>query len=387
MSEGGIGSAVGTVGRSVRLRLRRLPEHAGRLARALAILEQGNLLQVARLAGLDELEAAAAADLLATAGILEPGRPLTFVHPIVRNGIYSELSSAERAQGHRRAAELLAEQPGASARVAQHLLVSEPAGDGWAVERLVEAARTAGKQGSPESEAVFLRRALAEPPPPADRAALLLDLGMAEASAGLADWAKHLEQAVDTAPNAEMAGVVALVLGLALSRAQRFGEAVTVLDRAATSFAVPDSDLALALEAAAVVAALNDPLTAPSVAHRCRSVLARAAAEPAAPPELLATAGFISVLTNEPAERGADLAAPGAARRRDGAARVGDPAVVRIHDVVLAGDALAALGRAVCSRCGRCSMRRSRRPGRPATAAGSPPAWRTAPGWRSGAAI
>ena len=308
VSEGGIGSAVPTVGRSVRLRLRRLPEHAGRLARALAILEQGDLLQAARLAGLDELEAAAAADLLAAAGIIEPGRPLSFVHPIVRNGIYSELSGAERAQGHRRAAELLGEQPDASARVAQHLLVSEPAGDGWAVERLIEAACTAGKQGSPEAEAVFLRRALAEPPPPADRAALLLDLGMAEASAGLADWAKHLEQAVDTAPNAETAGVVALVLGLALTRAQRFGEAVTVLDRAAMSFATPDSDLALALEAAAVVAALNDPLAAPSVAHRRQRVLARAAAEPAAPPELLATAGFISVLTNEPAERGADLA-------------------------------------------------------------------------------
>ena len=102
-----------TVGRSIHLRLRRLPEHAGRLARALAILEQSDLLQAARLAGLEELEAADAAELLATAGILEPGRPLTFIHPIVRNGIYSELSSAERAQGHRRAARLLAEQPGA----------------------------------------------------------------------------------------------------------------------------------------------------------------------------------------------------------------------------------------------------------------------------------
>ena len=39
---------------------------------------------------------------------------------------------------------------------------------------------------------------------------------------------------------------------------------------------------------------------------------------------------------------------PGAARRGDVATTVGDPAVVRIHDVVLAGDALAALGRAVC---------------------------------------
>ena len=299
-----------TVGRSIRLRVRRLPEHARRLARALAVLEQSELLPAARLAGLDEAEAAEAADLLTAAGILETGRrPLTFIHPIVRGGIYSDLSGAERAQGHRRAARLLAEQPGAQERVARHLLVSEPAGDDWVVKQLVEVACAAGKQGAPESEAVFLRRALAEPPPPGDRFALLLDLGMAEASAGLTDWAEHLQQAVDTAPNAEVAGGSALVLGLALSRAQRFAEAVTVLDRAATSFATPDSDLALALEAAAVGAALNDAVAAPTVALRLEAVRARAAGEPAPPPELLAAAAFISVLTNEPAEVGADLAA------------------------------------------------------------------------------
>ena len=298
-----------TVGRSIGLRLRRLPEHAGRLARALAILEQGDLLQAARLAGLEQAEAAEAVELLTTAGILEPVRPLTFVHPIVRSGIYAELSAAERAQGHRRAARLLAEHAGADERVAKHLLVSEPAADPWVVQRLIETARAAGKQGAHESEATLLRRALAEPPPPGERSALLLDLGMAEASAGLADWPEHMQQAVDTAPNDVVAGVNALVLGLALSRAQRFAEAVTVLDRAATSFATPDSDLALALEAAAVVAALDDPLTAPSVALRRKSVLARAASDPSAPPELLAAAAFISVLTNEPAEVGAGLAA------------------------------------------------------------------------------
>src|SRR6266545_2142948 len=138
-----------TVGRSIRLRLRRLPERAGRLARALAVLEQSDLHQAARLASLEEVEALEAAELLTTAGILESGRPLTFVHPIVRSGIYSELSSAERAQGHRRAAGLLAEQPGASERVAQHLLVSEPAADGWVVERLLEAACAARQQGAP----------------------------------------------------------------------------------------------------------------------------------------------------------------------------------------------------------------------------------------------
>ena len=230
LSERGSGIAAQTVGRSIHLRLGRLPEHAGRLARALAILEQSDLLQAARLAGLEEPEAADAADLLATAWILEPGRPLAFVHPLVREGIYSELSSAECAQGHRRAAELFAEQAGASARVAQHLLVSEPAADGWVVERLVEAADAAGKHGAPESVAVFLRRALAEPPPPGDRSALLLDLGMAEASAGLADWSEHLQQAVDAAPNAALAVEAAMVLAHALSRAQRYTEAVEVLD-------------------------------------------------------------------------------------------------------------------------------------------------------------
>jgi DNA-binding CsgD family transcriptional regulator len=298
-----------TVGRSLRLRLRRLPEHGGRLARALAVLEQGDLLSAARLAGLAEAEAADAADLLTSAGILEAGRPLAFIHPIVRSGIYSELSGAERAQGHRRAARLLAEQPGAQERVARHLLASEPAGDGWVVEQLVEAACTAGKQGAPESEAVFLRRALAEPPPPDERFPLLLDLGMAEASAGLPDWAEHLQQAVETAPNAAVAGGSALVLGLALSRAQRFAEAVTVLDRASTLYAAPDSDLALALEAAAAGAELNDPVAAPTVSLRRETVLARARGDGPAPPELLAAAAFISVLTNEPAEVGADLAA------------------------------------------------------------------------------
>ncbi|HEX3266958.1 MAG TPA: AAA family ATPase, partial [Gaiellaceae bacterium] len=307
LSEGGIGIDAQTAGRSIHLRLSRLPDHAGRLARALAVLEQSDLLQAARLAGLEELKAAAAADVLVIAGILEPGRPLRFVHPIVRNGIYSELSSAERLQGHRRAAELLAEQPGASARVAQHLLISEPAADGWVVERLVEAAGAARKQGAHESEAVFLRRALAEPPP-GERSGLLLDLGMAEASAGLADWPEHLQQAVDAAPNAAAAAEAAMVLANALSRAQHYTEAVEVLDRASSALDSGHAELALRLEAAAVLPALNDPVAVPSVALRRERLHERAASDPAAPPEVLASAAFVSILTNEPAETGADLA-------------------------------------------------------------------------------
>jgi len=297
-----------TVAHSIRLRLRRLPEHAGRLARALAVLEQGDLLEAAQLAELDAAAASDAADLLTRAGILEPGRPLTFIHPIVRTGIYSELTSAERAQGHRRAARLLAGHPGSNERVANHLLVTEPAGDGWVVERLVEAASEAGKRGAPEAEAVFLRRVLAEPPAPPERYGLLLDLGMAEASAGLGDWREHLQEAVDIAPGVAAAAEAAMVLALALSRAQRHAEAVEVLDRAASSLDSGHSELALLLEAAAVVPGLNDPATAPSLARRAEGLRERAAGERTAPLELLAVAGFTSILTNEPAVVGAEFA-------------------------------------------------------------------------------
>jgi hypothetical protein len=100
-----------TAGRSIRLRLRRLPEHAGQLARALAVLEQSDLLPAARLAGLDEAEASEAADLLTTAGILETGRPLTFIHPIVRRYLFSLRSRARTRPPP--CCPLLAEQPGA----------------------------------------------------------------------------------------------------------------------------------------------------------------------------------------------------------------------------------------------------------------------------------
>jgi len=307
VSDGGMAGAAGTVGRSIRLRLRRLPQPAGQLARALAILEQSDLRHAARLAGLEELDAADAADLLTAAGILAPGRPLRFVHPLVRNGIYSELSASERARGHRRAADLLAEEPGADSRLAEHLLVSEPAGDGWVVERLVTAARAAEKQGATESAAIFLRRALAEPPP-GDPAPLLLDLGMAEASAGLGDWREHLQDAIDAAPDPASAAEASLVLAHALSGSQQYAAAVDALDRAAATLGAPRSELGLQLEAAAVIAEFNDPATMPPVSSRRLALLELATDDPAAPAELLAVAAFISVLENEPADNAAELA-------------------------------------------------------------------------------
>ena len=52
-------------------------------------------------------DAAAAADTLTAVGILAGGRPLAFAHPMMREGLYGELSAAERARAHREAARLL----------------------------------------------------------------------------------------------------------------------------------------------------------------------------------------------------------------------------------------------------------------------------------------
>jgi DNA-binding CsgD family transcriptional regulator len=137
---------------------------------------------------------------------------------------------------------------------------------------------------------------------------LLLELGTAEASAGLSGWPEHLQAAVEAAPDASAAVRAARVLATALNRAQRSAEAVGVLDRAASALDPPDAGLAPHLEAAAVVDGMNDPATASSMAIRAEALRERAAADPEAPPDVLAAAAFTSVLMNEPADVAADLA-------------------------------------------------------------------------------
>jgi DNA-binding CsgD family transcriptional regulator len=306
-----------TVGRSILLRLDRLPESAAQLARAVAILERGELWQAGRLAELGADEAAEAADRLTAADILAPGRPLAFAHPIVRAGIYESLSASRRARGHRAAARMLAEDHGANERVAEHLLASDPGGDEWAVERLVAAARAAAHSGAPESAAVYLRRALEEPPPPSDRPALVLELGMAEASAGLPTWPSRLQAAVESADEDDARVAAALVLALALGRAQRSAEAVEVLDRAAALLDPGQDSLATRLEAATVGVGMIDVATAPAMARRRDAVRRRAGEDRPAPPEALAVAAFTAVLTNEPRQTAIALATRALAAGRE----------------------------------------------------------------------
>src|SRR4051794_28187645 len=73
-------------------RLDALPGDCELVAAAVAVLGDGaSLNQVAAVAELEPHETAACADTLATAGILDPGVPIGFSHPIVRSAIYSRL--------------------------------------------------------------------------------------------------------------------------------------------------------------------------------------------------------------------------------------------------------------------------------------------------------
>ena len=190
-----------TVARAAIERVARLGPHATRLAKALAILGDDSDLSLTRdLAGLDASDARQAADGLIAASVVRPELPIRFTHPLVRAAIHNDIPPAERALAHARAARLLADRGASVDRVAGHLLDGEPSGDAWAVGRLRVAAGAALARGAPKLAARYLRRALSEPPDPADRAEVTKELGSAEVIAGEPQEALvHLERAFELA--------------------------------------------------------------------------------------------------------------------------------------------------------------------------------------------
>ncbi|MDO8212370.1 LuxR family transcriptional regulator [Conexibacter sp. CPCC 206217] len=186
------------IARYVQAQLGRLPPLAGELALAAAVLGDGaSLRQAARLCGADLDRAAAAADRLLEAGVLAQVEPLAFAHPVVRASLHDHLEPASRGRLHAAAARQLAADRADSERIAAHLMRALPARDPQAVELLHAAARQARARAVPESAIAYLRRALEEPPPDWQLAETLLELGRAEAAAGLPDAAETLTRALD----------------------------------------------------------------------------------------------------------------------------------------------------------------------------------------------
>jgi DNA-binding CsgD family transcriptional regulator len=219
------------VGRSVLVRLSRLGADCEDMARALAVLAPGSPLRVAAaLAGLDRDRAQAAADALREVGLLAAEPALSFAHAIVREAVSAQVAPSRRAALHGEAARLLAAEGAPADRVASHLLSAEPYGEPWVVDALRAAAREALTRGAPEAAVSYLRRALAEPPPPAARPEVLLDLGRAEALLPVAGDFDALREALDLAEDPQQRAEIALELAWALALVTRNAEIPGLLE-------------------------------------------------------------------------------------------------------------------------------------------------------------
>jgi DNA-binding CsgD family transcriptional regulator len=238
------------VAQAVLLRLEERPPAAVALVQAAAVLGDGaRPAEAARLAGLPEPEAAEAADLLVTLGILSAAEGTEFAHPIVREAVYGDIGPRERAQAHARAAQILAEAGASDERIAAQVVEADPAGDPERVELLRGVAAGALVQGAPTAAAAWLRRALREPPAPDERAAVLLELGSAELRLGAPEAVEHLAAAADLlrAEPIELARA-ARQHALALTISGRADQALAALERAIEVVEPVDPELALTLE-------------------------------------------------------------------------------------------------------------------------------------------
>jgi DNA-binding NarL/FixJ family response regulator len=182
---------------SVMLRLRARGAQAVGVARAVAVLGHGaTVAQVAELAQLDHHVAGDLLDVLVRADILIEDGQFAFRHPLLREAVYGDLPSGERAAAHRRAATLLraAARPDAEA-IGLHLMHVEPGEDARAVETLRAAGQAALARGAAETAYEYLLRATREPVGDALKIEVLAGLALAAGRAGRADAAAPLEQA------------------------------------------------------------------------------------------------------------------------------------------------------------------------------------------------
>ena len=252
------------VSRGVLVRIGRLPGQAATVAQAVAVLgESADIGTVAALAELSEDQVAAATGDLATAEILTRDTPISFVHPLVRDAVYSELPAGERELRHTRAAEILEADAGAGPEeVATHLLQMPRTGQDWVVRNLRRAARSAVAKSAAESATTYLRRALEEPPDPEIAAQTMAELGIVEALTDAPAAVEHLGKAYDQISDPLMRGLIAGLRGRALLFTGRPEEGAELAAKTAEEMPIELEDVSLSLlafEAAATAFGVERP--------------------------------------------------------------------------------------------------------------------------------
>ena len=240
--------------------LARLGAGPARLAHAVAVLDQAPLLTAARLAGVGPEQASRFSEQLVRAGILRDVRPLEFEHGLVRDAVLSGLTAGERARLHAEAARILGDAGSAPEAIAVHLLHAEPRADEAVARVLAEAGRRALASGALTEAAALLARAIAEPPPPGARSALLLDLARADHGLGHPEALDRVLAAYDAGVDEVERAEAALGLMWATGPGGHDPhEMVALIERALQGVAGRHRELELRLESARLMTSFMTP--------------------------------------------------------------------------------------------------------------------------------
>jgi DNA-binding CsgD family transcriptional regulator len=287
---------------AILLRLGRLSQEARDLAGALSVLGgEAPLDRVAELAALDPGVAVAAADELARARFVGVDPVLRFVEPLTGRVVFEDLGPARRAADHARAAALLDRAGAGSSAVAAQLLHAAPSADPWVVEHLREAAAEELGRGSATAAVPLLRRALAEPPPAAERATILTMLGLAESIAGDPAGLDSLRAGFEAAEGPARAAT-ALLLARFLVYAGRGREAVERVEPLLDGLGDDDGELRARLEAALITAARADRGLREVADHHLDRVRAMAAEDSPAGRVVAVQCAYAAAAAGDPVE-------------------------------------------------------------------------------------
>ena len=292
------------VRRRITRRLARLNPAARELAKAGSVLgDHTPLREAVQLAGLEPDRGAAAAEELVLGTILESSDPMTFAHRIVRMAIYNLLEPAERLALHANSAKLLTGGHSQPEVIAEHLLISGPTHEPWVLTVLHDAGRAAMSKGAPAAALRYLRRALDIADPDEVPPRLLIDLGLAEASAGEPISLTRFEQAFDLISEKDERADALYSLGQTLHRFGRYAEAAVAFQHGAELFEGRDEQVRLRFEGAAWSARTYRTPTQDGSASA-----ARVNGDGPGDRAVLAAHALNAALTTPPAARAGDLA-------------------------------------------------------------------------------
>ncbi len=238
-----------SIRRHIARRMARLNPNARDLAKAASVLgDEAALSDGIRLAGLDAYRGRVAAEELVLGQLLQSGDPILFAHRIVRIAVYGLLEPGERLALHAGAAKLLAGKGAEPEIAAEHVLLTGPTHEAWALAILHDAGHAALRKGAPAAALRYLHHAVqaTDTGDPAPR--MLIDLGLAEAAAGEPMSLNRFEQALDLISEPSERADALYSLGQTLYRFGRFAEAGAAFHRGARLFEGGDEQARLRFE-------------------------------------------------------------------------------------------------------------------------------------------